>query len=177
MEKDYLPELQPGEPALSQSQKDKILERAYERYYAKVDKVSDQKPNIYFTLLASIGTESKTMLSQHAFYHVDCEQNSDSNVLAIIISKTHYTEVSGDNPLRKCNMRAKKEMEFGLFKMKADITLGGFYERFVEYRRILTTQKDEVPSQKREAQNFLLRLDERYTEMRRRRQSQRRWPL
>ena len=77
MEKDYyLPELQPGEPALSQSQKDKLFERAYEHYYAKVDKVSDQKPNMYFTLLVSIGTESKTILSQHAFYHVDCEQNS-----------------------------------------------------------------------------------------------------
>ena len=92
MEKDYLPELQPGEPpALSQSQKDRLFERAYERYYAKVDKVSDQKPNIYLTLLVSIGTkESKTILSsQHAFYHVDCEQNSDSDVLAIIILKTH----------------------------------------------------------------------------------------
>ena len=115
MEKDYLPELQPGEPALSQSQKDRLFERAYERYYAKVDKVSDQTPNMYFTLLVSIGTEeSKTILSsQHAFYHVHCEQNSDdSDVLAIIISKTHYAEVSGDNPLRKYNMRAKKEMEF-----------------------------------------------------------------
>ena len=62
-------------------------------------------------------------------------------------------------------MRAKKEMEFGLFKMKADMTLGEFYERFVDYRRILTAQRDEVPSQKRVAQNFLLRLDERYAEM------------
>ena len=49
--------------------------------------------------------------------------------------------------------------------MKADMTLGEFYERFVEYIRILTAQKDEVPSQKLEAQNFLLRLDDRYTEM------------
>ena len=29
MEKDYLPELQHGEPALSQSQNDKLFERAY----------------------------------------------------------------------------------------------------------------------------------------------------
>jgi hypothetical protein len=63
-------------------------------------------------------------------------------------------------------MRAKKEMEFGLFRMKKpDMTLGEFYERFVEYRRILTAQRDEVSSQKREAQNFLLRLDERYAEL------------
>ena len=36
MEKDFLPELQqPGEPALSQSQKDKLFERAYDEcYYA-----------------------------------------------------------------------------------------------------------------------------------------------
>ena len=63
MEKDFLPELQqPGEPALSQSQKDKLFERAYdERYYEKVDKILDQKPNMYFTLLASIGKESKTI--------------------------------------------------------------------------------------------------------------------
>ncbi len=64
MEKDFLPELQQpaGEPALSQSQKDKLFERAYdERYYAKVDKIFDQKPNMYFTLLASIGKESKTV--------------------------------------------------------------------------------------------------------------------
>ena len=61
-------------------------------------------------------------------------------------------------------MRAKKELEFGLFRMKSDMTLGEFYERFV-YRRILTAQKDEVPSSKREAQNFLLRLDGRYAEM------------
>jgi hypothetical protein len=32
-----LPEQAPKEPALSQSQKDKFFERAYERYYAKVD--------------------------------------------------------------------------------------------------------------------------------------------
>jgi hypothetical protein len=43
-EKDYLPELQPGEPPLSQNQKDKLFERAYERYYAKVDKLAEQKP-------------------------------------------------------------------------------------------------------------------------------------
>ena len=36
----------------------------------------------------------------------------------------------------------------------------------MEYSRILTAQKDEVPSQKREAQKFLLRLDdERFAEM------------
>ena len=40
-----------------------------------------------------------------------------------------------------------------------------FYEQFVEHRRILTAQKDEVPHPKREVQNFLLRLDERYAEM------------
>jgi hypothetical protein len=97
---------------------------------------------MYFTLLASIGTESKTILSQHAFYHANSEQNSDSDVLAIIISKTHYTVVSGDNPLRKYNMRAKKEMEFGLFRMKADMTLGELYERFVEYRRILADRSE-----------------------------------
>ena len=35
----------------------------------------------------------------------------------------------------------------------------------MEHRRILTPQKDEVPSPKREAKNFLLRLDDRYAEM------------
>ena len=40
-EKDYLPELQPGEPPLSQNQKDKLFERAYERYYAKVDELAE----------------------------------------------------------------------------------------------------------------------------------------
>ena len=137
-EKDYLPDLAPGEPALSERQKEKLFERAYERYYAKVDRLNELKPNMYFTLLASIGTDSKTIISQHAFYQVDCERNSDSDVLAIIISKTHYTQVSGDNPLRKHNMRAKKEMAFGLFRMKADMTLAEFYELFVEHRRILT---------------------------------------
>jgi hypothetical protein len=44
VEKDYLPEQAPGEPELSQSQKDKLFERAYERYYAKVDKINDNKP-------------------------------------------------------------------------------------------------------------------------------------
>ena len=104
MEKDYLPELQPGEPAYcragktsSSSELMSATMRRWTRY------LPDQKPNMYFTLLASIGTESKkTILSQHAFYHVDCEQNSYSDVLAINISKTHYTytEVSGDNPLK-----------------------------------------------------------------------------
>ena len=57
-------------------------------------------------------------------------------------------------------------MRFGLFKMKSDMTLGAFFGQFVEHRRILTAQKDEVPHPKREAQNFLLsRLDERYAEM------------
>ena len=141
---------------MSERQKAKLFERAYERYYAKVDRLNELKPNMYFTLLASIGTDSKTIISQHAFYQVDCERNSDSDVLAIIISKTHYTQVSGDNPLRKHNMRAKKELKFGSFRMKADMTLGEFYEQFVEHRRILTAQKDAVPSSKREAQNFLL---------------------
>lgn len=109
VEKDYLPVLQHGEPALSESQKDKLFERAWDRYYAKVDKLSELKPSMYFTLLASIGTDSKTIISQHAFYQVDCEQNSDSDVLAIIITKTHYTEVSGDNPLRKHNRRERKK--------------------------------------------------------------------
>ena len=60
--------------------------------------------------------------------------------------------------MRKYNTR------FGLFKMKSDMmTLGAFFEQFVEHRRkILTAQKDEVSHPKREAQNFLLRLDERY---------------
>ena len=50
--------------------------------------------------------------------------------------------------------------------MKSDMTLGAFFEQFVEHRRILTApQKDEVQYPKREAQNFLLRLDERYAEM------------
>ena len=48
VEKDYLPEQVPGEPALSQSQKDKLFERAYERYYAKVDKINDSKKLMYF---------------------------------------------------------------------------------------------------------------------------------
>ena len=69
MEKDYLPELQPGEPALSQSQKDKLFERAYQRYYAKVDKVSDQKPNMYFTLAPCLDWHriKEILSSQHAF--------------------------------------------------------------------------------------------------------------
>ena len=33
-------------------------------------------------------------------------------------------------------------MEFGLFRMKADMTLGKLYERFVEYRRILADRSE-----------------------------------
>jgi hypothetical protein len=91
MEKDYLPELQPGEPALSQSQKDKLFERAYQRYYAKVDKVSDQKPNMYFTLAPCLDwhrIKDNTIIAT-CIYHFGCKQNGDSDVLAIIISKTH----------------------------------------------------------------------------------------
>ena len=44
---------------------------------------------------------------------VDCEQNNDSDELAIIIRKTHYTEVCGDNPLREFNSREKMEIKFG----------------------------------------------------------------
>ena len=165
VEKDYLPEQVPGEPALSQSQKDKLFERAYERYYyAKVDKTNDSKPLMYLTLMGSISTESKNIISQSARYLDHCDKNKDSDELAIIVRKTHYTEVSGDNPLRKYNTRAKAEIRFGLFKMKSDMmTLGAFFKQFVEHRRrILTAQKDEVSHPKREAQNFLLRLDERY---------------
>ena len=61
--------------------------------------------------------------------------------------------------MRKYNSRAKKEMKFGLFRMQSDMTLGAFYEQFVEHRRTRS------PHPKREAQNFLLRLDERYAEM------------
>ena len=75
MEKDYLPELQPGEPVLSQSQKDKLFERVYERYYAKVNKVFDQKPNMYFTLLSSIGTKIK-----------------DNTIATCILSRRLWTE-------------------------------------------------------------------------------------
>ncbi len=166
VEKDYLPEQVPGEPVLSQSQKDKLFERAYERYYAKVDKVTDSKPLMYFTLMGSISTESKNIVSQSARYFDHCDKNKDSDELAIIVRKTHYTEVSCDNPLRKYNTRAKAEMRFSLFKMKSNMTLGAFFEQFVEHRRILTAQKDEVPHPKRETQNFfLLRFNERYAEM------------
>ena len=161
VEKDYLPELAPGEPALSQAQADKPFERAYERFYAKLDKIADTKLLMYFTLLASLSTESMNIVSQSANYLVDCEQNRDSDELAIIIRKTHYTEVSGDNPLRKHNTRAKMEIKFGVFRMKSDMTLGQFYEQFVEHRRVLTAQRDAKPHPKREAQNFLLRPDER----------------
>ena len=161
-EKDYLPELVPGEPALLQAQADKLFERAYERFYAKLDKIADTKPLMYFTFLASLSTESMNIVSN---YLVDCEQNRDSDELAIILKKTHYTEVSGENPLRKHNKRAKMEIKFGLFRIKSDMTLGQLYEQFVEHRKVLTAQRYAKPHPKREAQNFLLRLDERNAEM------------
>ncbi len=68
VEKDYLPELAPGEPALTRAQEDKLFERAYERYYAKLDKIADTKPLMYFTLLASFSTESMNIVSQSANY-------------------------------------------------------------------------------------------------------------
>ena len=99
------------------------------------------KPLImYFTpLIASIGTKSKNMVVESARYLRYYELNRISDELAIIIWKTHYTEVIGDRPLRKHNSRAKMEIKFGLFKMKSDMTLSQFYQQFVEYRRIFTT--------------------------------------
>ena len=79
VEKDSLPELAPGEPPLSQALKDKLFERAYEQFYAKMDKITDTKSQVYFTLLASLGTESTNIVSQSANYLVDCEQNRDSD--------------------------------------------------------------------------------------------------
>ena len=90
VEKDYLPELlAPGdEPALTRTQEDKLFERACERYYAKLDKIADTKPLMYFILLASLSTESMNIVSQSANYLVvDCEQNRDSDELAIIVRK------------------------------------------------------------------------------------------
>ena len=134
----------------------KLFERAYERYYAKLNKIADTKPLMYFSLLASYSTESMNIVSQSANYLMDCEKNRDSDVLAIIVRKAHYTEVSGDTPLRKHNTRAKMEMKFSLFRMKLDMTLGHFYEQFVEHRKVLIAQRDAKPHPKREAQNFLL---------------------
>ncbi len=58
----------------------------------------------------------------------------------------------------------KIEIKFDLFRTKSDMILGQLYEQFVKHRRILTAQKGEVHP-KYEAQNYLLRLDERYAEM------------
>ena len=72
--------------------------------------MTDSKPLIYLTLMGSISTESKNIISQSARYLDHCDKNKDSDELAILVGKTHYTEVSCDNPLRKYNTNAKVEM-------------------------------------------------------------------
>lgn len=165
MEKDYLPPLEPGQAPYSDASKERFKEKAYDRYYTKVEKYNELRPKMYSTLLSSFSIESKVIVSQHCLYLKRCVEDKDCDVLANIVSATHYTQTSGDNPLRKHNMRAKREMQFGLFRMTSNMNLGEFYKQFVEHRRILTAQKDEVPVPKREAQNFILRLDGRYAEM------------
>jgi hypothetical protein len=62
-------------------------------------------------------------------------------------------------------MRKQKELEFGFFKLTSEMDISSFYKQFVEFRTTLTKQGHPVPEDRREAQKFLQRLDDRYSEM------------
>jgi len=120
---------------------------------------------MYFDLMASVGPESMIVIKRHADYLVECGQNRNSDVLVSIVARTHHNEIGGNIELRKHFMREKKEIEFGYFKMTSDMDISSFYKQFVEFRATLTKQGHPVPSDRREAQKFLQRLDGRYSDM------------
>ncbi len=49
--------------------------------------------------------------------------------------------------------------------MKSEMDISNFYKQFVEFRATLTKQGHPVPEDRREAQKFLQRLDDCYSEM------------
>ena len=161
----YLPAVAAGDSPLTDAMKGKLKERAFDRYQTRLDKGVDDKVLMYFILVATISTVSLILIKQHANYLVGCEQQRNGEILAAIIASTHHNEIGGNNVLRTHFMREKKEIEFGLFKMTSDMDLGSFYKQFVEFRATLTKQGHPVPEDKREAQKFLQRLDDRYSDM------------
>eukprot|EP01036_Dinobryon_divergens_P021180 gene21180-29079_t len=59
VEKDYLPPLEPGQAPYSDASKERFKEKAYDRYYTKVEKYNELRPKMYSTLLSSFSIESK----------------------------------------------------------------------------------------------------------------------
>ena len=161
----YLPALGPGDSPLSAALKEKLKERAYDRYHTRLDEVVKDKVKMYFDLMSSVGTESLIMIKTHADYLIECERNRNSDALVAIVASTHHNEIGGNIELRKHFMREKKEIEFGHFKMTSEMDLSSFYKQFVEFRATLTKQGHPVPEDRREAQKFLQRLDDRYSDM------------
>jgi hypothetical protein len=162
----YLPVLEPTDsPLLSAAMREKLKERAYDRYQTRLDEMIKDKVKIYFDFMASVGAESTILIKRHAQYLVECGQNRDSDALVGIIASTLYNEIGGNIELRKHFMREKKELEFGFFKMTSEMDISSFYKQFVEFRATLTKQGHPVPEDRREAQKFLQRLDDRYSEM------------
>jgi hypothetical protein len=111
---------------------------------------------MYFILVATISTVSLILVKQHADYLVGCEQQRNGEILAAIIASTHHNEIGGNNVLRT-HFMGEKEIEFGLFKVTSDMDL--------EFCATLTMQGHPVPEDKREAQKFLQRLDDRYSDI------------
>ncbi len=161
----YLPTLGPGNSPLSANLREKLKERAYDRHQTRSDEAVRDKVKMYFDLMASVGPESMIVIKRHANYLVECGQNRNSDTLVAIVASTHHNEIGGNIELRKPFMREKKEMEFGYFKMTSDMDISSFYKQFVEFRATLTKQGHPVPSDRREAQKFLQRLDGRYSDM------------
>ncbi len=123
-----------------------------------------EKVKMYFDLMASVGAESTILIKRHAEYlALQCGQNRSADVLVAIVASTHHNAIGGN--IEKHFMREQKEMEFGFFAMSSEMDISSFYKQFVEFRATLTRQGHPVPEDRQEAQKFLQRLDDLYSEM------------
>ena len=136
----YLPALAAGDSPLSDALKEKLKERALDRYQTRLDEAAKNKIKMYFDLSATFSADSLLLVKRHPNYLVECGQDRDADALVAIVASTHHNEIGGNIILRKHYMRKKKEIEFGLLKMTLEMNLASFYKQFVESRATLTKQ-------------------------------------
>jgi hypothetical protein len=112
----YLPAVALGDSPLTNAMKEKLKERAFDRYQTRIDKGVDDRVLMYFILVATISTVSMILVKQHADYLVGCEQQRNGEVLAAIIVNTHHNEIGGHNVLRTHFMRERRKSNSAYLK-------------------------------------------------------------
>jgi hypothetical protein len=102
----YLPALAAaGDFPISDALKEKLKERALNRYQTRLDEAAKNKIKMYFDLFGYFSAESLILVKRHPNYLVECGQNRDADALVAIVASAHHNEIGGHIILRKHYMR------------------------------------------------------------------------